>query len=385
VVNAGGNIGLIKSWREAARRAGTHSLIIWPPLAVGRVIWAGLQNHAVAFDVSHAYLPAAHAVLAGRSPYPAATAAALAPRTAFVYPPLTAYLAAPFTAISTVWAESIATALAVAAVILVLWIVGVRDWRCYMVVFLWEPTYSAIQTANVNLLLALGLALVWRYRERPAIAALVTGAMIALKPFLWPIAVWLLCTRRFKTAFASVVSAAFFVFAPWAGIGFAGLSQYPHLLSVLSKVEGQDAYTIQALLGGVVPWRLAEVVGITVGVAALAAAGWIGVKDERRSFALGVAACLLLSPIVWMDYFVLLLVVLGVLAGRFGPVWLVPLLFWMAPQVGNGAAWQTAACLAVGAATFWLAIRQRRKVRSGVGVDLDHRLVRAARSAVAPQ
>jgi Glycosyltransferase family 87 len=357
-LNAGPSFGPTKSWREAARRAGTHSLVIWPPLAIGRVVWAGLQNHAVAFDFGHAYLPAAHAVLAGNSPFPAATAAALAPRTAFVYPPLTAYLVAPFTAISTGWAEGIATALAVAAVVGILWVVGVRDWRCYLVVFLWEPVYSAIQTANVNLLIALGLALVWRYRDRPTVAALATGAIIALKPFLWPIAVWLLCTRRFRTALASVVLAAFFVFAPWAAIGFAGLGDYPHLLSVLSRVEGHDAYTIQALLGGMVPWRAAGVVGIAVGVAALAGAARIGARDERRSFALGVAACLLLSPIVWMDYFVLLLVVLGVLVGRFGPAWLLPLLFWIAPQVGNGAVWQTAACLAVGAATFWLAIRR---------------------------
>jgi alpha-1,2-mannosyltransferase len=385
MVTAAGHSGPTRSWREAARRAGTHSLIIWPPLAIGRVIWAGVQNHAVAFDFSHAYLPAAHAVLAGRSPFPAATAAALAPRTAFVYPPLTAYLAAPFTAISTGWAESVATALAVAAVISILLVVGVRDWRCYMVVFLWEPTYSAIQTGNVNLLLALGLALVWRYRDRPATAALITGAMFALKPFMWPVLVWLVCTRRFRTAFAGSAAAAFFVLAPWAAIGFAGLGRYPHLLNVLSKVEGQDAYTIRALLGGVAPTRLAEVVGILVGVAALAAAVRVGARDERRSFALGVAGCLLLSPIVWMDYFVLLLVVVGVLVGRFGPAWLLPLLFWISPQVGNGAAWQTAACLAVGAATVWLAIRPRPAPGPGRATTLEHPLVRAARSAVAHQ
>jgi len=358
-VKARRSIGLIENWQEAARRAGTHSLVVWPVVAIGRVIQLGVQNHALAYDFSHAYLPAGRAVLAGHSPFPAATAAALAPRTAFVYPPLTAYLAAPFTAIPTGWAEAVATALAIVAVVLILAVVGVRDWRCYMVVFGWEPTFSAIQTANVNLLIALGLALLWRYRDRPLAAALVTGTMIALKPFLWPVAIWLLCTRRGKTAIASAGAAAVLVVAPWAAIGFAGLRRYPHLLSLLSTVEGKDAYTIQALLAPATSWHVAQALGIAAGAAVLGAVVWIGAKEEKSSFALAVAACLLLSPVVWMDYFVFLLVVLGVLVGRLQRAWLLPLLFWLAPQVGNGAAWQTAGCLAVAAATVWLAIRQQ--------------------------
>ena len=37
-----------------------------------------------------------------------------------------------------------------------LWFLGVRDWRCYGVVFLWPPVMSAVQTENVTLLLLLG-------------------------------------------------------------------------------------------------------------------------------------------------------------------------------------------------------------------------------------
>jgi hypothetical protein len=82
-------------------------------------------------------------------------------------------------------------------------------------------------------------------------------------------------------------------------------------------------------------------------------------KDERGSFALAIAACLVLSPIVWMDYFVLLAVALGLLSRRFSGVWLLPLAFWIAPQVGNGAAWQTVAALAIAAATVVVALRGR--------------------------
>src|SRR6266851_3728925 len=97
-------------WGLAAKRAGTHSLLVWPPVAVAWVLVVGLHKHAMAFDFGHAYLPAARAVLAGHSPYPAATVAALTPRTAFLYPPLTAYLAAPFTALPTLAAEALVTA-----------------------------------------------------------------------------------------------------------------------------------------------------------------------------------------------------------------------------------------------------------------------------------
>jgi glycosyl transferase family 87 len=348
-----------RRWSEAASRAASHSLALWPVLAIARVVQAGLMKHAVAFDFAQAYLPAGHAVLAGHSPYPAATAAALAPRTAFVYPPLTAYLAAPFTVLPVSVAESIATALAIACVVAILWVIEVRDWRCYAAVFLWAPTFSAIQTVNVNLLLALGLAVLWRLRHRPLAAGLVVGAMIALKPFLWPVVVWLLCTRRFRAAIASAVATSVLVLLPWAAIGFAGLRQYPHLMSLLSTVEGKDAYTVEALLRGVTSWRVAEALGVLVGLAVLGLMVRIGSGDERRSFALAIAVSLILTPIVWMDYFVLLLVVVGLLAKRFGPIWLLPLLFWVAPQVGNGATWQTAACLAIAAAAFVAALRRR--------------------------
>lgn len=348
------------NWRIAARRAGTHSLIVWPLVAVGWVLVVGLRRHAVAYDFMHAYLPAARAVLAGHSPYPAATVTAFTSRTAFIYPPLTAYLAAPFTVLPPLVAEGLVSLLAIAGVVAILLLLGVRDWRCYTIPFLWVPTYSAIQTGNVTLLLAVGLALVWRYRDRATAVAVVTGSLIALKLFLWPLLVWLVATRRLRAAGGGVVAGAILIFAPWAAIGFAGLAQYPHLLSVLSRVERGDGYTLAALLAGGLSWRTAEWLGMAVGVIVLAMSVWAARRDERRSFALTIAAVLLLTPIVGMHYFVFLLVVLGLCAPQFGWAWAVPLFFWLAPQVGNGAGWQTATALAVAAGTFALAVRARR-------------------------
>jgi hypothetical protein len=343
-------------WTHAARQVGTHVLLISPPVAVAWVIVAGLRKSAMAFDFHQAYLPAAHAVLAGDSPYPAATVAALTPRTAFVYPPLTAYLATPFTVLPPVVADAVASALAVACVVAILKLLGVLDWRCYAMAFLWVPTYSAIQTANVTLLLAVGLALIWRLRNRAVAVALIAGSLIALKLFLWPVLIWLVATRRFRGAGAGVLVGAILILGPWAAIGFAGLAGYPHLLSVMSRVERSTGYTIPALLSGGLSWRTAEVVGIAVGAAALAAMAWLGRRDERRSFALAIAATLLLTPVFSLNYFVFLLVVLALLTPRFSWAWALPLLFWLSPQVGNGDTWQTAAALAVASGTFALAM-----------------------------
>jgi alpha-1,2-mannosyltransferase len=346
-------------WKLAAKRAGTHSLIVWPPLAVGWVLVVGVRRHAVAFDFVHAYLPAARALLAGHSPYPPATVAALSPRTAFVYPPLTGYLAAPFTVLPPTVAEALVSLLAIACIVGILLLLGVRDWRCYTVAFLWLPAYSAIQTGNVTLLLTLGLALVWRFRTRTLAIAVFVGFMIALKLFFWPLLVWLLATRRFRAAAGGVFASAILLLVPWAAIGFAGLRGYPHLLSMLSRLERRDGYTVPALLSGGVSWHIAELVGVAFGLAVLGAAVWIARSDERRSFALVIAAILLLTPIVAMHYFVFLIVVLALFKPRFGWAWALPLFFWIAPQVGNGADWQTAAALGVAAGTFALAVAAR--------------------------
>jgi Glycosyltransferase family 87 len=347
-------------WLDAARRAGTHSLAIWAPLTVGWVLIVGFRQHALAFDFHQAYLPAARAVLDGDSPFPPATVAALSPKTAFVYPPLAAFLAVPFAVVPTLVADILVSLLAIGCVLLILRVLDVRDWRCYMIAFLWVPTYSAIQTANVTLLMALGLALIWRYRNRTAAVSLLVGFLIALKLFLWPLLVWAIATRRYRAAAGGVATALVLVFGPWAAIGFDGLAQYPHLLDTLSRLQRLDGYTIAALLEPALSWRVGQIVGLAVGLVILALAFVSGRIDERKSLALTVAAILLLSPIVSLHYFVFLLVVLGLYLPRFGPVWVVPLLFWASPQVENGAAWQTGAALVVAAAVFVLALGLHR-------------------------
>lgn len=341
-------------WRLAARRAGTHSLLFWPPVAVAVLVNASVRKGSLEIDLARAYIPAAHAVLHGQSPYTALTPVGLARGSEFVYPPTAAWLAAPLAALPLGVAEGVGLALMIACVVGTLLLLGVRDWRCHMVAFLWLPTYSALQTGNLALPLAVGVAAVWRYRDRRVVAGLLAGVLAALKLYLWPVGLWLVLTRRFRAGIVAAATAAALLAVSWAPIGFAGLRGYPHLVTSLTRLERDNAYTVAALVAPGSSWTVATVVATVCGLAALALA-WRRARlgDDRGALVFALAATLLLTPIVWMEYFVLLLVVVGLYARRLSRLWLLPLALWVGPQgSANGSPWQTALVLCLVAAAF---------------------------------
>lgn len=346
----------VHGWTLAARRAGTHSLALWPPLALAFLVVVSVRDHALSLDLVNAYLPAAHAVLAGRSPFPGATSQTLMEGSAFVYPPLTAWLVVPFTVLPLAVAEALGFVLSIACVVGVLLVLGVRDWRCVMVTFLWVPTFSEIQTANVGVLLLLGLGGLWRFRHHAVVAGIILGFMVALKLYYWPLAVVFLGARRFRTVWIAAATAIVATAASWAPIGFAGLRTYPHLLAVLTRIE-RNGYEISGVLAPAVSWRLATLVVSAIGLAVLAGAwrrAYLG--DERRAFVAAIAAVLVLSPIIHMNYFVVLIVVIALFKPTFGWLWLLPLALWLGPQVNVQDPWQRWAVLAVVAATMLAAV-----------------------------
>lgn len=348
---------------DPLRKALKHSLAFWAVAAPVWVIVGAAFQHRFALDFHHAFLPATHAVLHGASPYSAIGSRALAQGTAFLYPPLTAYLLAPFTLLPVLPGEILAVVLVAATVPATLLVLGVRDWRCHAVAFLWWPTIIGIQTANVTLPLVLGLALIWRYRDRRAVAALATGLVIAVKLVFWPLLVWLVATRRYRTAALAAAASAVLVIVPWAGIGFAGLHGYSHMLSSVSGREGPRSYSVAALLNLVFPnWSTATaletVIGALILVAVLVAARR---GRDRDAMALTVLAILVLSPLVEMHYLALLLVVVGLYRRRLDAAWLAPLLIWGASANGpGGLALQNVHVLAVVAVTVFLAMSDWR-------------------------
>jgi Glycosyltransferase family 87 len=351
-------------WRLAGRRAGTHSLLLWPPLAVAVLIYASARKSSLAIDFARAYLPAAHKVIHGHSPYAPVTAKALGLGSEFVYPPLTAWLVTPFAALPLGVAEALAVVLAIVSLAAALLLLDVRDWRCFMVALLWVPTFAAIQTGNLALPLAVGAAAIWRFRDRRTVAGVLVGLVIALKLYLWPLAVWLLVTRRAREAALATVTSITLLAVSWAPIQFAGLRGYPHLVSSLTRAERGDSYSVAALLAPISSWAVATVIATALGVALLVLA-WrrAHLHDDRGAFVWTIAATLTLTPIIWMDYFVVLLVVIGLYRRSIGPLWAAPLALWVGPQVSNGRPWQTAAVLLIVAFTFVASTRTQADPR----------------------
>ena len=123
--------------------------------------------------------------------------------------------------------------------------------------------------------------------------------------------------------------------ASWAVIGFAGLADYPELLS---RVDDQENYSIVAI---------ANELGLGAGRTVLSRRSWAVRSSSRRcwwgrreqeirSFTLAVAASLALSPVVWLHYLTLLIAPLGLARPRFSPLWLLPIVLWVSPRDENG-------------------------------------------------
>jgi hypothetical protein len=344
------------------RKALTHSLAFWALAVPLWVLVGAALDHRFALDFRRAFLPAAHAVLHGASPYSAIGSRALAEGTAFLYPPVGAYLLAPFTVLPPVVAEVLAVLLAAATIPATLLLLGVRDWRCYAVSFIWWPAIIGIQTANFTLPMLLGLAVAWRFRNRTLVVAVALGAVVALKLFFWPLLVWFVATRRYRTAALATLTSLALVLIPWAGIGFAGLRGYPHLLSTISNHEGPRSYSLAALIHAAVSnWTVAIGVATIVGLAILGVSIYAGRRGrDRDAFALAIVSVLGLTPLLEMHYLAALLVIVALYRPRFGLAWFVPLLIWGLPATVAGSAFQVAFVLLVVAATICLALSDWR-------------------------
>ena len=140
-------------------------------------------------------------------------------------------------------AAALITVVLIAAVAATLAVLGVRDWRCYGAAYLSIAVLHDVRLGALTPLLALGLALVWRWREQ-ARAAVPLALIVVAKLFLWPLAVWLVATGRVRVALRGVVLAVGASALGWAVIGFAGLADYPKLLSVLAEAEQGRGYSL---------------------------------------------------------------------------------------------------------------------------------------------
>jgi hypothetical protein len=189
------------------------------------------------------------------------------------------------------------------------------------------PVLQAVGLGTIAPFLAVALAVAWRYRDRRFIGAAALGLAIASKLFLWPIVFWLLATRRYRRALETIGVAAAAILIPWAVLGFREFAEYPRVLSLLVRNELPTSFSIKSLASmlGFGPAALALQLACVAAIFALARR----YEGDRRAFSAAVLAALALSPLVWIHYYVLLIVPIGLAARRLNAVWLLPILaFW---------------------------------------------------------
>jgi hypothetical protein len=352
--------------------AGVASVALFAvlPAALLAAFLAAAIGNDYAFDF-HQFWQGGRDVLDGVSPYPTAAQIAAAGDSLdphgiqdvfrFPYPAGAAVAMVPFGALPFGLAAAILTVLLVGATIASLRVLGVSDWRCYGVVFIWMTTLGAIRLGTLTPLLVLALAMAWRYRDRTRIVAAAVAFAIVLKLFLWPLAVWLAATRRFAAAALTLVLAAAVTLLAWLAIGLDGLTDYPDLVRKLTDVVGDRGYSLDALAASAGGGSAGVV--LRMGAAAIALAAVVAVArrgGDASGFALALAAAVLATPIVWLHYFMLLLVPIAIARPRLSPLWFVPLAYWVTPfQESDGELWRIAVGLGTAAIAFALALRMR--------------------------
>lgn len=327
-------------------------LFVVPVLWTSFFLVAAGVHESLAYDFREAYLPAAEAVREGRSPYPTIDDPRLAAETAYVYPPLLAYALIPFTLLSENAASVVAAIVAIAVLFGTLLLSRVRDWRCYGAALLWAPSLNAIHTASSSVLLALGAALAWRCRSTVWPLAAAIGMSIALKLIVWPLLGWMLFTRRLLASAGALVVAASVTLVTWGALGFEDLGTYPELLRTLAELKAEDSYSlVGAFAASGVDGTAARVLAGAIALALLVGS-WIFARrgGDLRAFTCALAAALAFTPILWQHYLVLLLVPLAVARPRFSPIWLAPVVLWIASREDNGAALETTLPVLVAAA-----------------------------------
>src|SRR5438874_452643 len=268
-----------------------------------------VRNGTFGFDFRGSLWKAGGDILAGRSPYPVPNAAELAHTgNAFVYPPLAALVSLPLALLAPMTAAVLWSILNAAALVVALWLVGVRDWRCYVALLASLPVLNTLALGQMNGVLVLVIAFAWRFRDRAVLGGAAAGLAIALKLLAWPLFFWLLFTRRFRAALVSLVTAVTLTLGSWAVIGFRGFTTYPSLLAADAKAFEDQSHSLVTLAIRV---GLSDTDGkVLAAFAALTLLLLVyresrgGAANEAFTFGAALLAGLLGSPVLHQHYLV---------------------------------------------------------------------------------
>jgi alpha-1,2-mannosyltransferase len=289
-------------------------------------------------DFGYVFLPAGDAVLSGRSPYMNPGDYQGRPQAPYAYPPVLAFLVAPLSVLpervgGSFFPGVLFSLVLILSVVAALLLFDIRDWRCYLLTFVSPVTLEAIEYGAIGSILLLLVALAWRYRDRKWAVSGAVGGAIVLKLFVWPLFLWLVFTRRIRSAFLAAGIAIALALASWTIIEFRGLADYPRLLRRLVEVEAEHSYSVFAMLRTAgLSDPAARMVVVACGLVLLAVA-WRAARSrnlnslerDRRSLLLVIAVAILLTPILWLHYLILLFAPIALARPQLSLLWFAPL------------------------------------------------------------
>jgi alpha-1,2-mannosyltransferase len=300
--------------------------------AVLLIVWGWLPAWGIGFDFVGTLWGPAREILDGGAIYPEPTRASILIGNPSVYPPPAIVTSIPLALLPEAVAGWIWFCVLGAAVLAALWILGIRDWRCFVVAVTSPVVVQGLVFGNLTILLVLAIAVVWRYRDATRTAGITLGAALGAKFVVWPLLAWLLMTKRYRAAAWATGSAVVLVAGVWAALGFEGLADYPTLLQEL-----QDVYATRSISLGTVAAGFGASQAVAVALCWIAGLALVGLAvrssrrgdGDRRAFPLVVGACIVASPIVWPYYTAFLFVPIAIAWPTFGPAWLFGYAVWL--------------------------------------------------------
>jgi hypothetical protein len=300
-------------------------------------LWVYIVKQAgdgtLGFDFEGTLYEPAQRIADGESPYPRPVLSEVKVGNPALYPPLFMLAVVPLSVLPWALAFAFWVAILAAGMVLAVRVLGIRDTRCYVAVLLPPTVWLGLTFGNLAVLLVPLAAVAWAYRNRsPVLSGVAVGVAIAAKLYLWPLAIWLLATRRYK-AFGGSVGAAFAgTIGAWALIGFDGLREYPDLLRLGEQVYSGHSYSLATAAAAL---DLSTNAGRALVLGAAVVCSLLAVLAGRRgedavSYSIAVLGAILGASIAWPFTFALLAVPIAIAFPYFNAVWLAPTLVILA-------------------------------------------------------
>jgi alpha-1,2-mannosyltransferase len=287
------------------------------PLGVVIVIALVILPLSPAYDLN-VFLRAGEAILRGRDFYPRVGSPAVYSGSSFVYPALAVWPFVPLAALPAESATAIFFALCAFAVVAVTWLAADRDRWIAVIVMCTAFTITGLQLGALSPLLYVGAVCLWKLRDRPLLFGLVAAPVIVSKLFLAPLLLWPLMAKRYR-ALAWATSLTLSMLAIGFVSGPLGAPSYLRLLAQLGTHEAGAGFGLIGLLRNAGLTALAaqaSALGLAALVSVRVYAHYRRVRDERVLYCAGIVCALLLTPVLWSHYLVLLLAVLLALDAR---------------------------------------------------------------------